>query len=238
MTRQVHLLALTAGGGRQGRPREHKAPGQAATAGVGVPRPRVNSMHRLGSSGLPRARPAVRLEGASVSKTQSRSSMGYQSRENFHPLVVFPGRALMARYAPCRVFSPSLGETDPPRRAMVQSGDPQSSGSRSRVINPPGESAPNCSPLSFTPNSFWVAEVWASFSPRTVLLGQTINRWSRARPLPGRRGRNFSKGVVVLFFREVPTDWGETISSGEITLSGGSLGSCVDEERSQLRELM
>jgi len=24
----------------------------------------------------------------------------------------------------------------------------------------------------------------------------------------------------------------------EITLSGGSLGSCVDEERSQLRELM
>ena len=52
--------------------------------------------------------------------------------------------------------------------------------------------------------------------------------WSHARPLPERRGRNF-------FF--LP-DAARLKGKKEITLSGGSLGSCVDEERSQLRELM
>ena len=47
-------------------------------------------------------------------------------------------------------------------------------------------------------------------------------------PLPGRRGCNF------FFLLESRKAYREK----EITLSGGSLGSCVDEERSQLRELM
>ena len=46
-------------------------------------------------------------------------------------------------------------------------------------------------------------------------------------PLPGRRGCNF-------FSPGKP----QGLQRKEITLSGGSLGSCVDEERSQLRELM
>ena len=47
-------------------------------------------------------------------------------------------------------------------------------------------------------------------------------------PLPGRRGCNF-------FFSAGSR---KAYREKEITLSGGSLGSCVDEERSQLRELM
>ena len=46
-------------------------------------------------------------------------------------------------------------------------------------------------------------------------------------PLPGRSGCNFFS-----------TGKPQGLQRKEITLSGGSLGSCVDEERSQLRELM
>ena len=48
---------------------------------------------------------------------------------------------------------------------------------------------------------------------------------------------NCCLGVAAITFMS-PDFLSGNESSRKITLSGGSLGSCVDEERSQLRELM
>lgn len=39
-------------------------------------------------------------------------------------------------------------------------------------------------------------------------------------------------------FKSLPERMGPKLKNKNTTLSGGSLGTCVDEERSQLRELM
>ena len=74
------------------------------------------------------------------------------------------------------------------------------------------------SPPRDTPQVFSLHNCYLSMT--TIIGGRTLV------PLPGRRGCNF-------FLLEAARQTGK-----EITLSGGSLGSCVDEERSQLRELM
>ena len=169
------------------------------------------------------ARPVARVDGLGLARDRScgrlDSSRPGRGRQPDH---ITSDAGYLSRSALAE-----LGRAARPYAAMVQRGRPQSAlpssnGERySHQASPPRIASPPVAVFFPPREKAWLGGCFFTSNRFCVNCS-----WLLVRSLPGRCSQT-----------HFPT-WPRPEKERQTTLSGGSLGSCVDEERSQLRELM